>query len=244
MPRILVSPDCTRLDHSVAEQVRLDLRYLYVLEEAGAAPIIASPISDLEHLAHLCDGWLITGGDDLPEELLGEPLHPEARVAHPLRIATERVLYRLFIETDKPILGICFGCQFLNVIEGGGLIQHIADVTKSLDHRETSHRVMIEPGTRLSAILGGEAVVASSHHQAIRSLAPGLQPSLRTGSSRRSRWTASRSAWACNGILSECEPRLQRAPCLPRSPRLLLGMERALSKDERHIVIHGLGGHL
>ncbi|MER3413684.1 MAG: hypothetical protein C4341_05510 [Armatimonadota bacterium] len=173
MPRILVSPDCTRLDHSVAEQVRLDLRYLYVLEEAGAAPIIASPISDLEHLAHLCDGWLITGGDDLPEELLGEPLHPEARVAHPLRIATERVLYRLFIETDKPILGICFGCQFLNVIEGGGLIQHIADVTKSLDHRETSHRVMIEPGTRLSAILGGEAVVASSHHQAIRSLAPG-----------------------------------------------------------------------
>lgn len=179
-PLILVSPDYTRPDGGTPQQVRLDLRYADALAEAGAAPVVVPPRADLERLAVEADGWLITGGDDLPEDLLGEPLHPEARVAHPLRIAMERELYHHFAATDKPILGICFGCQFLNVIEGGRMIQHIPDLPEAAEHRETIHSVITEPDTLLRAILGEEARVASSHHQAIRTPAPGWRVAARS----------------------------------------------------------------
>lgn len=172
-PTILISPHYTRLDDEGPEQVRLDNRYAAALAEAGAAPVVVPPYADLERLVAMADGWLITGGDDLPKELLGEPLHPKARIAHPLRIATERELYRLFIEAEKPILGICFGCQFLNAVEGGTLVQHIPDLPSATEHLDTSHPIVTEPGTRLRNIIGERTIVASAHHQAIRVLAPG-----------------------------------------------------------------------
>jgi len=178
-PKILVSPDIVACGES-NYRVQLDGRYEEVLANAGCRTLLATPRADLERLAAAADGWLITGGDDLPEDLLGEPLHLEARVAHPLRIATERELYRRFVATGKPILGICFGCQFLNVIEGGGLVQHIPDLPEAAEHRETSHRVVTEPETLLRAVIGEEAVVASSHHQAIRSPAPGWRVAARS----------------------------------------------------------------
>lgn len=172
-PRILVSPDFTRPGQSPREQIRLDLRYLQMLEECRATPVVATPYADPRELAALCDGWLITGGDDLPAELLGESLHPEARVAHPLRIQMERDLYNLLRKSDKPILGICFGCQFLNVIEGGTLIQHLPDRKEFSEHRDTVHAVRIRPDTALREIVGDATEVASAHHQAIREVAPG-----------------------------------------------------------------------
>lgn len=178
-PIVLVSADVVA-DEVRGYRVQLDGRYLDALLKAGCRALLAAPGDCLEELCRLADAWLITGGDDLPEDLLGEPLHPEARVAHPMRIAMERELYQHFEPTGKPILGICFGCQFLNVIEGGSLIQHIPDLPDAIEHRNTSHSVMTEPGTRLSAIIGGEAMVASSHHQAIRKVAPAWRVAARS----------------------------------------------------------------
>lgn len=171
-PKILVSPDYTS-PQEAETKISLDIRYINALETAGAVALIAGGNDNVEEWVELADGWLITGGDDLPEELLGEPLHPEARVAHPLRIAGERALYRLFLETDKPILGICFGCQFLNVIEGGTLIQHIPDLPHAVEHRNTEHPIATEADTRLRQIIGEATTVASAHHQAICAPAPG-----------------------------------------------------------------------
>ena len=60
-----------------------------------------------------------------------------------------------------PILGICRGCQALNVARGGTLHQHLPDVTDgSVEHRqtesgrETTHTVRIEPGRGSRAIVG------------------------------------------------------------------------------------------
>lgn len=178
-PRVLVSPNLTKPAQGVTDQIRLDLRYVQMLESCGASVIVACPHSDLDDLSRLSHAWLITGGDDLPSELPGEPLHPAACVVHSLRIAMERRLYEIFRNTPKPILGICFGCQLLNVIEGGTLVQHIPDLSESAEHRDCSHRVMTEPETLLRAVIGEEAVVVSSHHQAIRSPAPGWRVAAR-----------------------------------------------------------------
>ncbi len=62
-----------------------------------------------------------------------------------------------------PVLGICRGCQALNVARGGTLHQHLPDVVGgSIDHRQaisgrqTTHDVRIAPGSRLAATVGTE----------------------------------------------------------------------------------------
>ena len=90
------------------------------------------------------------------------------------------------------MLGICRGCQALNVARGGTLHQHLPDVTDgSIDHRqtasgrETTHTVAIEEGSRLATIVGaGELDVNSFHHQAVDRL--GTRPA----GGRRGRPTA------------------------------------------------------
>jgi putative glutamine amidotransferase len=71
--------------------------------------------------------------------------------------------------------------QVLNVALGGTLIENLPDVVDgSITHRlepsaPTGHTLNILPATELATILGaGPIDVVSWHHQAIRTLAPGL----------------------------------------------------------------------
>lgn len=85
------------------------------------------------------------------------------------------------LDRDKPVFGICGGQQLLNVVLGGGLIQHIPDsIENALPHEQPNprdqagHTVSIVPGTKLHAIVGaGELAVNSAHHQAVDRVAPG-----------------------------------------------------------------------
>jgi putative glutamine amidotransferase len=81
------------------------------------------------------------------------------------------------------VLGICRGCQALNVARGGTLHQHLPDVTDgSITHRQTesgrqtTHTVDVADGSRLAAIVGvGELDVNSFHHQAVAELGRDLR---------------------------------------------------------------------
>ena len=94
----------------------------------------------------------------------------------------ERELLNRALEQDKPILGICRGLQFLNVVLGGTLYQdlpteHPSEISHSMKppYDRTAHTVHIWPMTPLASLLKKtELEVNSCHHQAIKSLAPGL----------------------------------------------------------------------
>jgi putative glutamine amidotransferase len=74
---------------------------------------------------------------------------------------------------EKPILGICFGAQTLNVWRGGSLVQHLTTATDHAPGRAflEAHRVTLQSGTRLARMVPHEEsleeAVNSSHHQAI-----------------------------------------------------------------------------
>jgi len=123
----------------------------------------------------ISDGWLITGGDDLPADVYGQVTHPVAKLAHPMRYPFEMRLLSAFLPTEKPILGICFGSQFLNVASGGTLHQHLPDVLGNENHTEGVSKVTASG--RLSVIVGAESFeVACFHHQAIDQQGEGWAP--------------------------------------------------------------------
>ena len=70
------------------------------------------------------DGLLLCGGNDILPSYYGQEINGACDF-DPLRDKTEFELTKRFIDTGKPILGICRGLQLLNVALGGTLIQDL-----------------------------------------------------------------------------------------------------------------------
>ena len=102
--------------------------YMRGVEQAGGLPIML-PLTDddaaLRQLADTCDGFLLTGGQDVSPALYGAAPAPACGETCPARDAMETKLLALALEQDKPVLGICRGIQFLNVYLGGTLYQDL-----------------------------------------------------------------------------------------------------------------------
>ena len=164
------------------EPLRFSLRWNYAEQVAlaGGNPLLISPLTDLEPLIGLIDGWLIPGGEDMDSVHFGQELHAKARLQHPARWENESRLYEQ-LPSDLPILGICYGCQFLNVKRGGTLIQHVPDV---VGHEEHSGGTMQKYSLLESSVLARSAMASSIegksyHHQAVDAMADGLVVSAR-----------------------------------------------------------------
>lgn len=157
--------------------------YVDAVERAGAVPVLIPPAP--RHAARyleLVDGVVLAGGGDIdPAHYRGAP-HDSSYGVDTSRDALELELARRIVERRAPTLAICRGLQVLNVALGGTLIEHLpAVVGEDVLHRApprepTPHAVAITPGSRLAAIAGTtECAPMSWHHQAVRTLAPGLE---------------------------------------------------------------------
>ncbi|MCA9470916.1 MAG: gamma-glutamyl-gamma-aminobutyrate hydrolase family protein [Nitrospirales bacterium] len=163
-----------------------DHRYSLMVTQAGGHPVLL-PIAHRRSLLHRymegIDGLVIVGGDDLDPRWYGERPKRATKIAFPKRSEFEAWLYRAGRQRKLPMLGICYGMQLINVLEGGTLYQHLSSsrMGHRVDHqglRHGTHDVSILPRTRLANILGeGPVRVATEHHQGIRSLAEGFIPS-------------------------------------------------------------------
>ena len=127
------------------------------------------------HAARSFDGVVLAGGADLPTTWYNEaPIEGAGLdLVSDARPKFEREICDEFLARDKPVLGICYGCQFLNVYRGGALIQDIdlqlPDRTPQLEHADGNiHAVRLDRDSRLFGIVGeAEFEVPSFHHQAI-----------------------------------------------------------------------------
>lgn len=152
-----------------------ELLWLPRVEDKGAAQeeFVLRPA---ERLAEQLDGLIISGGADLPPDYYGAEERPEAHIklVPPVRPIFEGVLLREFLKRGKPALGICYGCQFMNVWRGGSLVQDIpSEWPDPIPHADASHNVQLVADTHLHQIIGmTEFEIRSFHHQAIKDLAP------------------------------------------------------------------------
>lgn len=155
-------------------------KYVLSLHRAGARILwIEMDDPKLKEKVVKCDGLLMPGGDDIDPSRYGEPRHEKCGVSSALRDEAEQKLLEAFLPTGKPVLGICRGCQFLNVHLGGKLHQHIDGHSDFKARARGIHEVHVEPGTRLASLLPETLSVNSLHHQAVSTLGEGLVVSAR-----------------------------------------------------------------
>ncbi|PYX80130.1 MAG: peptidase C26 [Acidobacteria bacterium] len=162
-------------------------QYERAIEMAGGQairiPLDKSP-SEVMKIIERCDGVLLPGSvaDVDPSKYGVSERHPKTNPADPRRDTVDELLLQDAYNMRKPLLGICYGLQILNVYRTGSLIQHIESRIKHAAGRQVpiAHTVEIDSGSRLAKILnvGPEArslSVNSSHHQAADVAGDGLR---------------------------------------------------------------------
>ncbi len=150
--------------------------YTDAIHAAGGVPILVPAVEDPEIIAahaDLCDGFIFTGGPDLDPTLYGQEVHEKVKdcMVHKRRENYDLALIKQVLARKKPFLAICLGCQEVNVVLGGTLIQDIPSVNDTeIDHAKSysRHDVEVKPGTLLASIVGeGTLLANTSHHQCV-----------------------------------------------------------------------------
>jgi putative glutamine amidotransferase len=157
--------------------------YSVAVGAAGGLPLLLPPdegtAREPDQLLGLLDALILTGGGDLDPALYGGDPELETHTASAERDAFEAALARGALERDLPVLGICRGMELLNVVCGGTLEQHVADVDRHLHTpgKFSDHEVRLEPGSLAARAVGRERVaVRSHHHQGMGRLGDGVAP--------------------------------------------------------------------
>jgi putative glutamine amidotransferase len=181
-PRIAI-PEPTSIDE--AYNRRSFPQYVSAIEAAGgmavSIPLGESPSMQTRIVAS-CSAILLPGSPaDVDPVRYGQEAVQECAATDPAREAADDLLLQHAFDKAKPVLGVCYGLQSLNVWRRGTLIQHLpganAAKANTINHQpdrsvERAHAVLVTPGSLLSRVLqdareGGELFVNSSHHQAI-----------------------------------------------------------------------------
>lgn len=176
-PVIGILADVKYADYMGTDHMYVNDEYVLAIEKANAIPVIIPPVFSydlLESYVTLCDGFLLSGGDDInPIYFNQEPSKKLGKVNNK-QDTFQITLVKEILRQTKPILGICRGIQVLNVSLGGTVYQDLDDIpSKTILHMQKSeryrgiHKVTLEPGSRLFNLFGDSIFVNSYHHQSI-----------------------------------------------------------------------------
>ncbi len=128
------------------------------------------------------DGLLLTGGGDVDPVLYGGDPR-EAEGVNRRRDDFEIALIREARRRALPILGICRGCQLLNVAHGGTLRNlRSEEAVKDTHFSFSGHSVRLEPESALAKVLGTTHLdeVESFHGQAVARPGTGVRVAARS----------------------------------------------------------------
>jgi len=160
-------------------------QYERAIEIAGGEPVRIALDLKPEQVARQiasCDAVLLPGSSaDVDPQKYDSPRDPHTAAADPRRDMVDELLLQDAYNLHKPIFGICYGLQSLNVWRTGTLRQHIEGT--GIEHETgrqvtEAHTVSLEPASRLAKMLAQSAAelpVNSSHHQSAEIIGDGLR---------------------------------------------------------------------
>lgn len=163
--------------------------YIEAVEHAGGCPLILPMTERPETLSPtlcLLDGLIITGGPGIIDGLIGqlpEDLPPVA----PERNRADLWAFEGAQQREIPILGICYGMQFVNARFGGTLYGDVQKQRRVGAHspsrnnsQEVRHGIVLEEGTHLERRVEQVVEVNSHHLQAVEKVGTGLRVNARS----------------------------------------------------------------
>jgi putative glutamine amidotransferase len=168
---------------------------------AGGEPVripLDRTVAEVESLVRQCDGVLLPGSNaDVNPSRFQQEKSPHTAAADLRREQVDDLLLEHAYARRKPVLGICYGLQSLNVFRGGALIQHIPDflpeATRGKINHEAgrkvpvAHMASVETDSLLANVVCGNGstgisvglrwalAVNSSHHQSAGAIGDGLR---------------------------------------------------------------------
>jgi putative glutamine amidotransferase len=167
-------------------------QYLDAILWAGGIPLLIPALGDeqiLRAYAERIDGILLPGSaSDVDPKFYGAEPHPRLGKLYPERDTTDFALLEYCEKNDKPLLGICFGVQSLNVFRGGSLVQDIPAIVSNAVAHDTAdpadspanparHLVRLSQDSLIARLAGKlEVDVNSYHHQAVQNTGHNLKP--------------------------------------------------------------------
>jgi putative glutamine amidotransferase len=127
------------------------------------------------------DAFVLPGSPaDVDPARYAEPRHDKTKTLDADRDRTDSTILDHAIAVHKPVLAICYGCQILNVHQGGTLVQDIpaekpgtdahgkTDLAASAAMKDLEHGATLAEGSQLKKLAGAAQVqINSSHHQSI-----------------------------------------------------------------------------
>jgi len=200
MPPRIAIPMPHSTDHEYGE--RAIPQYERAVLLAGGEPVripLDRRPEEVGALIDRCDGVLLPGSNaDIDPARFEQARSPHTAKSDPRRDDVDTLLLDDAYARRKPVLGICYGLQSLNVYCKGSLIQHIPDflpeATRAKVNHEAgrtvaiAHSVEVSGDTLLAKIIGkadrneksddGRSIVVpvnSSHHQSAEAIGEGLR---------------------------------------------------------------------
>lgn len=157
--------------HPELPRYDMSAEYAQAVAAVGGIPLLLPELQEenVADLLGLCQGVVFSGGEDVEPARYGNKKDALCGRVSPHRDEAELRLFRLAMERQLPILGICRGIQLLNVALGGTLTQHIPG------HRDTTHSIEVEKDSLLYPLTGDSCHVNSYHHQIIDRPGEGLR---------------------------------------------------------------------
>jgi putative glutamine amidotransferase len=146
--------------------LRMPESYIQAVQEAfGDAVFIGPDVSIIEAVTRYA-GFIIPGGRDIDPLLYNEERVEVLNLEDEKRVEFDLALFQYAVKKKKPVLGICYGMQLINIAMLGTLYQDIGSQRgKTINHEKGSHLIQVNDNPFIDA---GRFEVNSSHHQAVK----------------------------------------------------------------------------
>src|SRR5213079_1495900 len=160
-------------------------QYERALELVGGEPVRIpldkSPATVMK-LIERCDAVLLPGSKaDVDPAKYDAERHPKTAPADPKRDTVDELLLQDAYNMRKPVLGICYGLQSLNVYRAGTLIQHIPDYLpeemRAKVNHEAGRKVAVAHTVEIAADSGLAKIVATNSRETDRTESGGEENS-------------------------------------------------------------------
>ncbi len=161
-------------------------QYEEAVAMAGGEPVripLDQTPAEVMKVIERCDAVLLPGSKaDVDPAKYDAPRDPETAPADAKRDTVDELLLQDAYNMRKPVLGICYGLQILNVYRTGTLVQHIESPINHAAGRKVplAHKVDVDPSSILGEIVADasgklQIPVNSSHHQSADVIGDGLR---------------------------------------------------------------------